>query len=323
MTATNGTLGSIERDPALRIERRLSHDVDRVWRAISEPAELAQWWVAPVSWTPAVGEVLSGFGQTGAVTVVDPPRRLAWTWGAERFSFDLRPDGDGCLLVFTHVLAQREPAAQHAAGWECYFDRLDAALAGSPMSVEAAHDPIAEMHERYAAAFELDPAAGRRTIAGMAFRDLTLEDEPDDDLCVLRLARRYKHPVQRIWRAVTEPDELAHWFPGGAPDEIVEERAPELLVCRWYGDLLRIELRPDGDGCMLVFTHEFDGRELSARTAAGWDRCFARFDALLAGSPLDEKTALELWPLVHERYAERFEVDPEIGRRAFAAHPLT
>jgi uncharacterized protein YndB with AHSA1/START domain len=260
-------------------------------------------------------------GQSGEVVALDAPRLLAWTWGEERYSFELSPDGDGCLLVFTHVFdSAYGPAAQHAAGWEAYLDRLDAHLAGGALSEEDAHSSIGELHERYAARFGADPAPGRRTIAGMAFRDLTLGDDADGGP-QLRLARRYRHPVERVWRAISEPDELAQWFPAVAPMEVVERIAPRLLVATWFGDALRFELRAEGAGCLLVFTHAFGDRDTSARTAAGWDRCYARLDALLAGQPMSETASLELWPVVHERYAERFGVDPEIGRRAFAAHP--
>jgi uncharacterized protein YndB with AHSA1/START domain len=139
----------------------------------------------------------------------------------------------------------------------------------------------------------------------------------------LRFERRLEHPTERVWRALTDPDELAQWFPSDEPLEVQESEPPRLLAVVWYGDALRFELRPDGDGCVLVFTHAFADRETAARTAAGWDRCFARLEALFAGQPLDAATALELWPDVHERYAERFAVDPEIGRRAYAEHPLT
>ena len=74
---------------------------------------------------------------------------------------------------------------------------------------------------------------------------------------------------------------------------------------------------------MLTFTHAFADRDTSARTAAGWDRAFARVDALLAGAEMSEAASLEAWPAVHERYAQAFGVDPEIGRAAYAAHPLT
>ncbi len=317
----DGTLETIDGRPALRFERRLAHSPQRVWRAVTEPAELAQWFVAPVPWTPTLGEIFAGGDATGEITALEEPVLLRWTWGEERYAFELSPDGDGCRLVFTHVFDDRYgPAAQHAAGWETYLDRLDAHLAGGALSEEDAHGPIGELHERYAARFEQDPVPGRRMIATMAFRDLTLEED-DDGGPLLRLERRYRHCVERVWRAISEPDELAHWFPGDAPLEVVERAAPRRLVATWFGDTLRFELRPEGDGCRLVFTHAFDDRDTAARTAAGWDRCFARLEALLAEQPMSNAAALELWPLVHERYAETFEVDPEIGRAACAAHP--
>jgi uncharacterized protein YndB with AHSA1/START domain len=320
----DGTLQTIDGRPALRFERRMAHPIERVWRAVTEPAELAQWFVAPVSWTPALGETFGAEGASGEITALDAPRRLAWSWADERYAFDLEPDGDGCRLVFTHVFnPQYGPADQHAAGWETYFERLDVHLAGGALSEQDAHGAITELHEIYAARFGNDPAAGRRMIARFAFRDLTLE-ERDDGGVRLRLERRYRHPVERVWRAITEPGELAQWFPADAPMEVVARDAPHRLVATWFGDELRFELRPDGDRtCVLTFTHAFAERDVAARTAAGWDRCFTRLEALFAGHPMDERTSLELWPDVHERYAERFGVDPEIGRSAYAAHPAT
>jgi len=318
----DGTLQTIDGRPALRFERRLAHAPERVWRAVTEPAELAQWFVAPVGWTPALGETFEGGGQSGEITALDAPRRLAWSWGQERYAFELAADGDGTRLVFTHVFdPSYGPAAQHAAGWESYLDRLEAMLDGGALSEEDAHGPIGELHEIYAARFGQDPAPGRKMIASMAFRDLTLED--DGDGARLRLERRFRHPVERVWRAISEPGELAHWFPSDAPMEVLESDPPHRLVASWFGDELRFELRPDRAGCVLVFTHAFADRDTSARTAAGWDRCFARLEAFFAGVPMDEATSLELWLDVHERYAERFEVDPQIGRSAYAAHPQT
>jgi hypothetical protein len=71
---------------------------------------------------------------------------------------------------------------------------------------------------------------------------------------------------------------------------------------------------------VLVFTHAFAEREKAARDAAGWDSCFARFDALLAGEPLSETDSLKSWPEKHERYAQSFGVDPQLGRDTFAQH---
>ena len=76
---------------ALRLQRRLAHPVERVWRAVTEPGELGRGFVAPVPWTPRAGETFESFGQSGAITELDPPRVIAWSWGDERFGFELRP----------------------------------------------------------------------------------------------------------------------------------------------------------------------------------------------------------------------------------------
>lgn len=137
----------------------------------------------------------------------------------------------------------------------------------------------------------------------------------------LRFERRLDFPLERVWRAITEPEELAHWFPPGEELQVTESEPARLLAGTWYGDELRFELRPEGDACVLVFTHTFAEREKAARDAAGWDRVFVRFDALLRGEPISEKESLEGWSDVHERYAADLGVDPELGRQALADHP--
>jgi uncharacterized protein YndB with AHSA1/START domain len=144
--------------------------------------------------------------------------------------------------------------------------------------------------------------------------------ETVDGRAVLRFERRLDHPRERVWRAITDPEELCHWFPPSEALQVTESDPPNLLVGTWYGDDLRFELRSVGAACVLVFTHTFSGREKAARDAAGWDSCLARFDALLAGKPMSELDSLERWPETHERYAQHFGVDPELGREAFAQH---
>lgn len=313
----DGTLEQYDGRPALRFERRLPHPVARVWRAVTEPGELVAWFVAPVEWTPAVGERIEAYGDVCEIVELEPERVIAWTWGGQRFSFELRPDEAGCVLTFRHVLADGALGADHAAGWEAHLIRLDAHLAGGALSVEDVLELVPELHERYAVRLGLDPAPGRQAIARMPVGRLTLEDGP-----ALRFERRYRHPVERLWRAIAEEGERAHWFPAGEPLVVVESRPPRLLVATWFGDALRFELREEGDGCVLLFTHALADQNASALTAAGWERCYARLDARLADASLDERESLVLWPDAHERYAEAFGVDPEPGRRAYAAHPL-
>jgi uncharacterized protein YndB with AHSA1/START domain len=310
-----GRLETVEDRPALRFERHLEHSVQRVWRAITVPGELARWFVAPVEWKPELGETWSAMGQAGEITELEAERVLAWTWGNERFRFELRGDRDGCLLAFTHVFDDRTLGAQHAAGWDAYLDRLDAHLAGGFLSEQEAHRAVPERQQRYAESFGPDAEAGRRVVRVQQQRRVSLEDGPK-----LRLERRYEHSVERVWKAITDPQELRHWFPPGEALTVTESEPPRLLAGWWFGDELRFELHPDGNGCVLVFSHAFADREKAARDGAGWDCCFARFDALLAGEPISEADSLDAWPEIHERYAAAFGVDPELGRKAFAEH---
>jgi uncharacterized protein YndB with AHSA1/START domain len=282
----NSSLDTVDGRPAVRCERRLDHSAERVWRAITDPEELRRWSPAVPRWRLEPGEEFTSedVEGTGRIVEVDPPRLLAYEWGDDSFRFELEPDGDGCRLVFTHVFDDRARGAQTAAGWELYFTRFDVHLAGGFMSEEAAHAPV------------------------------TLEPGPE-----LRLERRYEHSVDRVWTAITDPDERRHWFPDDGM-EVTDSRPPHLLSGTWHGSTLRFELRPDGEACVLVFSHAFTERETAARDAAGWDVCFVRFAALLDGTPMSEADSLTVWPALHERYAESFGVDPELGRKAFADH---
>ena len=159
---TDGTLETIGGRPALRFERTLAHSVERVWRAISDPAELERWFPAAVDWTPAAGEPIEAYGMSGVVTEVEEPHRLAWNFNGDDYSFELGAHEDGCRLVFTHVFDDRAQAAQTAAGWETYFSRLDSHLAGAFLSEEEAHASWDVLHERYAERLGVDPAPGRR-----------------------------------------------------------------------------------------------------------------------------------------------------------------
>jgi uncharacterized protein YndB with AHSA1/START domain len=161
----DGTLLTIGGRPALRFERVLTHPVERVWRAVSVPAELERWFPAATDWTPAAGEVIEAGGMTGEVTEVEPPHRLAWTFAGDDYAFDLTEHGDGCRLVFTHVFDDRTAAAQTAAGWESYVSRLEPHLAGGHLPEEEAHRSWGEVHEGYAERFGVDPEPGRRFAA--------------------------------------------------------------------------------------------------------------------------------------------------------------
>ena len=145
-----GAYDTLENRPALRFERRLSHPVEVVWRAITESDELVHWFPSrvEVDKLQAGAEMTFRFDSmplegapmtiTGKVTDFDPPRLFAFTWGPpareEHLRFELEPvadSADSCLLRLTVLLDEREKAARDGAGWHVCLDRLEAGLGGS------------------------------------------------------------------------------------------------------------------------------------------------------------------------------------------------
>jgi hypothetical protein len=70
----------------------------------------------------------------GRVTELDPPRVFAFDWGGENLRFELRPERDGCLLVFTNTLDDRSKLARVGAGWHLCLDVLEADLDGRDLA---------------------------------------------------------------------------------------------------------------------------------------------------------------------------------------------
>lgn len=143
----------------------------------------------------------------------------------------------------------------------------------------------------------------------------------------LSFTRRLPHPPEKVWRALTEPEHLAVWFPttiegeraagatlrfahrdDAAPPvegEMLACDPPRLLELRWGDDeTLRFELRPEAGGTVLTFVNRFDEVGKAARDAAGWHACLDVLAHHLAGSaPL--WTPRERWQQVHPSYVER------------------
>jgi uncharacterized protein YndB with AHSA1/START domain len=145
---------------------------------------------------------------------------------------------------------------------------------------------------------------------------------------VIRLERQLSDPPAVVWKALTEPDLLASWFPCqvlvedgtwrvGAtltfpfPPEVIEMTltgtvleldAPHRLSYTWGPETLRFELHDADGGTKLVLTDELDPPG-AARNAAGWDDCL---DRLAGRAPVEGS-----WRPRFERYAAMFE--PRIG----------
>ncbi len=139
---TDGTLERRGDTQVIRFERRLDHPVERVWRALTEPSEIAAWLALAELDLAEGGRVVLSWQNTdtegntavarGTVSALDPPRLLELDTDIHgRLRWELEPDGDGTLLTFT-VEAQlpEEYELEVLAGWHIHLDHLEHVLDG-------------------------------------------------------------------------------------------------------------------------------------------------------------------------------------------------
>jgi uncharacterized protein YndB with AHSA1/START domain len=154
---TDATLDTTGTRPAVRLERYLPDPPAVVWQAITDRAQLKEWFPCDVivdggRWAvgaaiafPFPPEVIE-MTLTGTVLAVDEPKLLSFTWGeAETLRFELYPEEGGTRLVLIDQL-EASWAARNAAGWDDCLDRL----AGLPADPNAWRRRFAD----YSAAFE-------------------------------------------------------------------------------------------------------------------------------------------------------------------------
>ncbi|ASR37133.1 hypothetical protein BAY61_21470 [Prauserella marina] len=126
----------------LRFERNFAHPPSTVWRAITEPEQLSQWYpFAAVEWNFTVGGTLlfrddEGTEVRAEVTEIDPPKAFAFEefdeeTGVHLLRFELTGTAEGCVLRFTHSFADSTWAAQTETGWLACLDVLDRVVSGA------------------------------------------------------------------------------------------------------------------------------------------------------------------------------------------------
>ncbi|GII78785.1 hypothetical protein Sru01_37670 [Sphaerisporangium rufum] len=264
------TLETVDGRSVLRMERRLPHPPDRVWRALTEPAELAHWFPTPARIEPrAGGEVVYGEpgGDVGEVRDFQPPHLLAFTWGGDLLRWEVRPDGDGALLILRHTFDDRFGAPSFAAGWHSCLDALAAALAGTAPA-DGSRD-MAALLEKY-----ID-------VLGMA------AGTADDD--GVRFERQLSRPIPEVWDALGGTPTGGR-VPAGftvaefPPLEVADVKAPRLLEYDARPGRVRWELREGtGHGARLVLTHTCPPEHRRAALAAWQDHLTGLARRLLAG----------------------------------------
>jgi uncharacterized protein YndB with AHSA1/START domain len=142
--------------PGLRIDREvlIEAPVEVVWRTITEPDQITQWFADRVELVVEPGaHGFMEFGDQGGpvvVEIVDPPTRFSFRWNHPRgeepvagnsmlVEFTLTPEGDerthlrvvesGHELLAWPDAEKERYADEHRGGWAEYLDRLATLLA--------------------------------------------------------------------------------------------------------------------------------------------------------------------------------------------------
>jgi uncharacterized protein YndB with AHSA1/START domain len=133
----------------LKFERRLSHPIEIVWKAITAPEEIFRWlpdykgvFDGHKGGTIDLVNTVSGSRVTGDILVWDLHRVFEYEWHISPnqmfphgepesvVRWELKQDGDSdtLLLTATHSLLTKSTALRLAPAWHAYLDRLEAIL---------------------------------------------------------------------------------------------------------------------------------------------------------------------------------------------------
>jgi uncharacterized protein YndB with AHSA1/START domain len=238
--------------------------MERVWRAISDPAEMAQWFPSNVEGERAVGADLTFVDDAqraaareageptradgpmfhGTVVTYDPPKVFSFTWGGELLRFELLADGADTVLIFTHLLSHQSVAARSGSGWHMCLAELDHLLGAAAGDGGRWTDVYDDYVRR------MGPALG----------------VPSEDGSMTWERATHVAP-ERVRAATSEPGEISAW--GG------QERA---------GDPVRWEIERTEHGTLYRLTHASVGHD--AEQAATWHGLLIQLDMYLAAGQL-------------------------------------
>jgi uncharacterized protein YndB with AHSA1/START domain len=125
----------------LVLVRELRHSPEKVWAALTDPAQLREW--APFDADRSLATVgtavtLTTFGAPSPHAVkskvkrADAPKMLEYDWGGGEVRWELEPTGSGTRLTL-YANIDRRFISMGAAGWHICLDVLDHHLGGDPI----------------------------------------------------------------------------------------------------------------------------------------------------------------------------------------------
>lgn len=128
----------------------------------------------------------------------------------------------------------------------------------------------------------------------------------DGETSTLVFERRFSHPPERVWRALTAKEQIPKWAPYGPDRDLdtvgpaslhmndgseppdydisVDEVVPgKLLRHSWGLSVLEWQLEASDNGTRLILNHSVPNPEWVTSAAAGWHLCFDFVELLMNG----------------------------------------
>jgi uncharacterized protein YndB with AHSA1/START domain len=192
----------------------LSSTPDKIFRALTDPAELTQWFSEHAQIEPRVGGVYRFWGRhtigtpphedaRQTISRFEPNSVLAFNWAINDVDTDvvitLAQDAKGTVLTITHSISgdlavprQRELIDDH---WRLAVGNLSSYLAGKPVVMPDYFDPAPEV----------------------------------------RLTMPLDAPPSTVFRALIEPERINRWF--GTKSSVVEPRVGGRYDLNWSSNI--------------------------------------------------------------------------------------
>ncbi len=121
--------------------RDLRHPPEKVWAALTEPAQLSEW--SPFAADRNLGSIGDATltmidGDTrvdlpASVSRTEPPTLLEYTWGSDLLRWELAAIDAGTRLTLRHTIEGRDWVPKVAAGWHICLVVADQLLDGRPI----------------------------------------------------------------------------------------------------------------------------------------------------------------------------------------------
>ena len=163
-----------------------------------------------------------------------------------------------------------------------------------------------------------------------------------DGRWTLVFTKQFRHAPEKVWAALTDPDQLGRWAPYTADRDLgstgdvtltmIDSESPTDLSCEvtrsepvtllehsWGEATLRWELTPTDTGTRLDLHQTTPDKGAIPRSAAGWHLCLRVAEHLLDGDPIDPIRGDDAmnygWEELNKAYADKLGISEDDARR--------